>query len=65
MCRTVHLAGIRYALSDYCEEVECSDDDLQLEDLLAQFEDPRLDRSHRREPMEEKVEGRSAVNCRR
>lgn len=63
MCRKVHLADIRYALSDYCEEVECSDDDLQLEDLLAQFEDPRLDRRHRREPVEDQVEGRSAVSC--
>lgn len=45
MCRKAHLADIRYALHDYCEDhSRWEDDDLQLEDLLMQFENPKTER---------------------
>lgn len=43
MCRKAHLSDIRFALHDYCEDPWQDDESLQLDDLLAQFENPEVD----------------------
>ena len=40
MCQEVHLADVRLALIDFCEDDEAVESESQIDDLLAQFDDP-------------------------